>query len=583
MITILWVCAILAVTGLAVFLDYKKYSSRLRVGLLLLSGVFLIGFVLEPEWWSGGESRIILLTDGVLESDLLQSSQTEVYSVESRERGVTDGATWLSSVSMLTDNAEPGSVIEIYGMGTDESLPGGFKWVDKLRSPGDGILLDEAPMQVDAGKEFAISGRIIASSRVDSVTLFRDGIPIKSQYPDNEGKFIFRDVLWSEGPARYQIETAVSNTLLSEPWNIRATEPEPLSVAVLLYSPSFEMTHLAEWLGNSGHQLAIRTRVGQDRFRFDDINDPPQNAEVFMNDLSGFDLLVLDPREFGELNSRQVQSVIESVENGLDLLLLPPSENQQDEWEQVMEEISGLQISLNPINRIEERQWTPYVVEDEGLGTLRLPILDLNFSELNERVEILQTFDGGTPVAIRLPVQQGSVSTHLFYGSYRWKLRGDQETYNRFWADYLDSIITLESHFLEIGSTILLLNQQLLLTTSGDHISVRNLMQNRSSSIPVVTGEEHPGVSYGYYWPTSGGWHRAEAGEISNWFYVYDGPWAFSQDYRRYEQTQGEIQAASEISIGDLQAKSAKVPNWIWLLGFLVLQMMLWIERKVGR
>lgn len=583
MITILWVCAILAVTGLAVFLDYKKYSSRLRVGLLLLSGIFLIGFVLEPEWWSGGENRIILLTDGAKKSELPQSSQTKVYSVESRERGVTDGATWLSSVSMLTNKAEPGSVIEIYGMGTDESLPEGFKWVDKLRSPGDGILLDETPMQVDAGKEFEINGRILASSRMDSVTLFRDGIPIESQYPDDEGVFIFRDVLWSVGPARYQIETTVADSVLSEPLNIRATEPEPLSVAVLLYSPSFEMTHLAEWLGNSGHQLAIRTRVGQDRFRYDDINEPPEAAADMVRDLSGFDLLVLDPREFGELNSRQIQTIKESVENGLDLLLLPPSENQQNEWRQVMEEIAGLQIQLNPINRIEERQWTPDVVEDEGLGTLRLPILDLNFSELSEPVKILQMYDGGTPVAIRLPVHQGSVSTHLFYGSYRWKLRGDQETYNRFWADYLDSIITLESHFLEIGSTIPLLNQQLLLTTSGDHISVRNLMQNRSNSIPIVAGAEHPGVSYGHYWPTSGGWHRAEAGGINRWFYVYDGPWAFSQDYRRYEQTQGEIQAASENSIGDLQAKSAKVPNWIWLLGFLIVQMMLWIERKVGR
>ncbi len=578
----LWITGILAATGLAFVLDYRKYSSRFRTGLILLSGILLIGFVTEPEWWSGDESRIILLTDGARPADLPRSSQADFYSVESQDQDLMDGATWLSSVSMLSEKTEAGSVIEIYGMGTDEFLPEGLRWVNKLRSPGNGILLDNAPHQVDAGKNFEISGMIKSSDPPDSVMLFRDGSQVDIQKPDEDGQFSFQDVLWSDGPARYQIETTVADSLLSEPWNIRATEPEPLSVAVLLYSPSFEISHLAEWLGTSGHQLAIRTRVGQERFRFDDINDPPQNAEEFIDDLSGFDLLVLDPREFAELNSREIQRVKESVENGLDLMLLPPSENQQDEWEQLIEEIAGLQIPLNPIDRVEERQWTPGVVEGEELGTLRLPILDLNYSDLNEQVQVLYTFDGGSPVAIRLPVLQGSVSAHLFYGSYRWKLRGDQENYNRFWSDYLDKIITLETHYLELGSTVPKVNRRLLLATSGENLTVRDVAQNRARVIPVVAGAEHPGVSYGYDWPKTSGWHRTEAGETDRWFFVYHGSWTFSENYRRYEQTEREIQAASENTSDDIRKEPVKVPDWIWLVGFLVLQMILWVERKVG-
>lgn len=243
----------------------------------------------------------------------------------------------------LIDVAEVGSIIDVYGNGTRELLGDEFWCVDKLKLPGPGILLEQVPQRVDTGKDFQISGRLISDTEVDSVTLYRDGNLTTRKLIGSDGEFSFTDRLRAEGPALYHIETETADTLRREPLHIRAVAPDPLAVAVLLYSPSFEIMHLAEWLGKSGHRLAMRTRIGNDRFRFDEINDPPAAESELVSDLSSFDLVTLDPREVPELSAGQIQSVRLAIENGLDVMLLPPSENSTGNWEEAR---SRFKVSL---------------------------------------------------------------------------------------------------------------------------------------------------------------------------------------------------------------------------------------------
>lgn len=581
MITTLLIIGATVITLVASVIDYRKYSSLFRLLLILISGLLLAGFLLTSQHLNGDSGIIHLLTDGVRESDLPLDAGSRIISLESSVRTVSEDTEWLSTVEILTDIVEPGRTIEIHGYGIEQPLPNDFKWIDRLHQPRNGLLIEDAPQQINVGKEFQLTGRLIAVDVPDSVFLYRDGARIESSATENDGTFTFSDRLWVEGPVQYHIEAQFADTLLREPWHVRGTEPAPLSIAVMLYSPSFEITHLAEWLGNNGHNLAMRTRVGKDRFRLDEINDPPSSADGLLNELSKFDLLILDPRELAELPSGQIETIQNTTENGLDVLMLSPSENGESLWERSMESVSGRQVDLTPVARIEERQWMPDVAVNESALNSRLPILNFNFEEIAEGSEPLGAFEESVPVSIRLPAGQGSVSSHLFYQSYRWKLRGDEDLYTEFWSDYLDGIVTLEAPFAEIGSMVPKISERVMLTTSGRDLTVRSPSQGQDLSIPMVAGADHPGVNVGYFWPESAGWHVAESGETSRWFFVYDTDWSFKDAYYRYTQTKQEIAVDSVDAVGDDQSDGTRLPNWVWLIGFLFLQVILWTERKL--
>jgi len=571
----------------AIVLDHRAYGSLFRAGLILLSGVTLILYIVRSDQPTGENSSIILLTDGISNADVSIDSNAQIFSLESAENTGPGNVRWLSSVDLLQEVAEPGLVVEIYGHGTRQQIKDEFLWRDRLTQPSPGLLLGRAPQQVDAGKEFQINGRLIAESGADTVSIFRDGEQIQTILPDSSGAFSFSGRLDVEGPARYQIEAELADTLLQEPWHIRAAEPDPLSIAIVLYSPSFEMTHLAEWLGNSGHRISIRTRVGDDRFRYDDINDPNAGASELIDNLSSLDLIVLDPREVSELSDEEVQSLRSAVESGLDVIMLPPSDDSGGVWEEALASISSVAVELNAISRIDEREWVPEFFDSsdqEDRLNARLSILNFTYEGLDSTSDTLGLFDGTEPVIVRITSGRGSVSSHLFYQSYSWKLRGDQDLYASLWAGYLDRAVTLESPFVEVSSNIPRLYDRLIVTTSGTDITIRNPSQNQSRELMLVSGAEHPGVSYGYFWPRSPGWHVAESDGSSRWFYVYDSEfaWSFTEKYRRFEATRSEIKnLGSRKPDGETPTDQPMSARW-WLISFLVLQGILWAERKVA-
>jgi hypothetical protein len=574
----------------AAVLDYRTNRSFIRSLLVLLSGVMLIGFIITQNRSDNASGQVVLLTDGATESDIEKYSESKIYSVESAEgvHSENEDVRWLSSVAMLEEVEERGQTVEMFGFGTRENLEGDFQWVDQLKDPGQGILLESAPQQITAGSQFQIKGRVITESGADTISLYRDGDQVQQQLVDEEGRFAFTDRLQVEGPASYQIEVDAIDTVISDTWHVRSVEPDFLSVAVMLYSPSFEVTHLSEWLGNRGHSLAIKTRVGDGRFRYDDINDPPASASNLIGNLSLFDLVLLDPREVSELSDMQIQSAREAVESGLDIILLPPSENNRDQWEEAMNLLTGEQIALSTISRIDERQWSPDIVdmsEQDNRVNVRLSLLNFSFDGLSESSEIFGRFENRAPVIVRIPAGRGSVSSHLFYQTYSWKLRGDMDLYADFWAGYLDRVITLETPFVEVSSMIPMRFDRLTLTSSGRSITVQDISQNQSSEIPRVSGFEHPGVNYGYYWPRSPGWHIAETEEANRWFYVYDSgeTWSFTENYRRFQATSSEISNLRLHQDNDDTPVEDPVSARWWLIGFLIFQVILWAERKVNQ
>ena len=586
--TILALLAVAASIVLAL-LDFRMYGVWYRPVLLVISGALLAGFILNNNPDGDEPSRVIVLTDGAEMPDL-QTSEATIYSIEN-SGGLhynSDQIRWLSSLEMLSELEEPGRRVELMGHGTHSRLNNQFQWVDRLREPGNGMLFEEAPQQVWAGSDFTISGRVVSDTGTypDSVALYRDGSRIMIQNLPEDGRFTFTDRLQVEGPALYQVEAMISDSIHSEHWHIRAVESEPLSIGVMLYSPSFEITHLAEWLGKNGHRLAMRTRVGENRFRFDEINEPPANGAEILGNSSLFDLLILDPREFSQLSAGQIQMIRESVMEGLDVLILPPGTGLESAWEQAIERLSGEEINLVAESRIEERRWSPKFLDLDGPVERtdgRLPILNYLFDGIRNQTVNVALFESREPVAIRANAGQGSVSSHLFYQTYSWKLRGDKTLYGDFWAGYLDQIITLETPFIEVDTALPQLYGQLRIFTSENELYVRHPSGGQSLEIPLLKAFKHPCVNAGYFWPRSTGWHVLESGESQRWFYVYDleSDWSFSESYTRFQATRGDIQRLKSSQSNNNNPTGDRISARWWLIGFLFVQVVLWAERKV--
>jgi hypothetical protein len=349
-----------------------------------------------------------------------------------------------------------------------------------------------------------------------------------------------------------------------------------------MYSPSFEINYLTEHFGNRGHAVISRTRVGQGRFRFDAINAGTGQAESFIDNLSSMDVLILDSREYLELPLSAKEQIREAVQNGLDVILRSPSVEGSQQWAEVFSDIAGEEVNVQPINRLEERNWLPGFLQDEEGILTPSSLLNIDFIDLPGASEILHQSAGNEAVSVRILSGSGSVTGQLFYQTYGWLLEGEAEAYNSFWVDYLSRSVMLESSQIEVAPILPRRNEETKIFISQpsefSDILIKPVFSSDSLKIPVSQLPQNLSVVETSFWPTESGWHFAEYENRKTWFYVYGDRWGYDDSVRKYEFTKKLITRSTPIDKAG--STTTKIPNWIWLIGFLLLQSTLWAERK---
>lgn len=582
MITAFWFILIALITGLAVWFDFRAYQKRLRALLIILSGMFLLGFITEPRWWPSDLGKYALITEGFNSENFNPNEYDEVYSLRYEDR-YRFGKKWLSSVYMLPDFVPEGSRIEIFGFGINEDLPRAYQFDNKLQEPEKGLLLIEAPQQMDVGREFDFSISLKGGTDADSIQVYKDG-ELWAVKNSESPEIIFTDQITMQGPVTYDIEWISEDSLYNERLNIRAVQSELLTFGVLMYSPSFEVNYLAEHFGELGHTVISRIRIGRERFRYDAINAGVGQAESIFDQLSSMDVLILDSREYAELPISVQEQIKEAVVNGLDILLTAPQLTNPDQWSEVFDVLSSEEIGLQQINRLEERNWMPDVAANEDRLLTPLPILNADFSNRSESVSVIHEYSGNEPVSIRIKRGSGSVTGQLFYQTYSWLLEGETDIYNRFWSHYLSRIINLENSKIETAPMISRVNKrtEIIITQplEFDRLLVKSVYSSDSLYLPVMQKPENPEVIMASFRAETPGWHVAEYAGQKRWFYVYGDRWKFDSDVNRYQHTVMQIENLHSFEILTEESSKTKIPDRIWLIGFLVLQTILWAERK---
>lgn len=584
MITVIWSFVIVVITGLAVWFDHRAYQKMGRSILIVVSGLLLIGFVTEPNWWPSESGNYVLLTEGFKSENFNLNRYDAVYSLREEDKFTSDRK-WMSSVSMLPDEIPSGSGIDLLGFGVKEELPENYRWFDRLQEPGKGFIVDHAPKQVEVGKQFGFSIKVQGAGSEDSIQVYKDGDLWENRNVDSNAAIEFQDQLNMQGPVTYDLEWKHEDSLHTESLNIRAVKPELLTFGVLMYSPSFEVNYLIEHFGDRGHSVISRTRVGQDRFRYDVINARTEQAESVIENLSSMDILILDTREYAELSVSAREQIKASVQNGLDVLLRSPGIEGSQEWVDVFTEIVGEEVKVQTINRLEERNWLPASLQDDEEIITPSPLLNIDFIDLPETAGILHQSAGNDAVSVRIQNGSGSVTGQLFYQTYGWLLEGESEAYNHFWVDYLSRVVTLESSQIEVNPTIPRRNEEanIFITQPSEisNVMIKPVFSADSLRIPISQHPENINVVKGSFWPNESGWHFAEYGDLKTWFYVYGNSWDHDASVEKYDYTKKQIAKTNLANASSTVTPNTHVPHWVWIIGFMLIQFALWTERKL--
>lgn len=581
---LIFVLLVLLVTTLASIIDYKAYKSGFRTVIIVLSGVFLIGWIMEPKWWPSGTATYALLTEGYNKNSFKVSDYDSVYSIVETHKQSQDKE-WLSSVSMISEKVAEGNKIDLFGYGSKQELPIKYKWGNHLTNPSQGIVLKHAPHQVEVGEVFEMKLYLINGSTADSIWIFRDGEDLGAFSSDEDGIVLFEDRLFMEGPVSYEFEWENEGERLSENLNIRVVQPQLLTFGVLLYSPSFEINYLITHFGERGHTIISRNRIGQDRFRYDAINANTASAKAILDQLAHMDILILDASEYLMLSTSQQSQIKAAISQGLDVLLRPPSSETSKNWASVFSTLTDSDISIKTLNRIEERNWVPDMFSSEEV-TAPISLLNLDFEDLPENSVILLDYGVDEPISVRIPNGSGSVTGQLFYQTYSWLIRGESHLYNTFWTDYLSKIVIVEGSEIEIKPALPKVNNRIdIIITQPDviqKVKIGSVFETDIEEFPVLQSPGNPEVLMTQYWPKNTGWHQIEYSDKKAWIYVYgEESWKGHDEFQRFAKTENELNKLSQLEKETPESQPRKVPDGIWLIGFILLQGILWAERKI--
>src|SRR5690554_2219934 len=520
---LVFVLLVLLVTAFASIVDYKAYKSGFRTVVIILSGMLLLGWLLEPKWWPSGTAKHVLLTEGYNDNTFKSSDYDSVYSIIETHKHSQD-KNWLSSISMITERVAEGNSVDLFGYGSKQELPKGYKWGNHLNNPPLGMVLKHAPHQVEVGESFGIELYLMDGSTADSIWIFRDGEGLGAYSCDDNGNVLFEDRLFMEGPVSYEFEWEDEGERFGENLNIRVVQPQLLTIGVLLYSPSFEINYLTTHFGERGHTIISRNRIGQDRFRHDAINVSTASAKTILDQLVHMDILILDAAEYLMLSTSQQAQIKAAVNQGLDVLLRAPNIEASKSWVSVFSTLTNSDISVKTLNRIEERNWVPDLSGTEDV-TAPISLLNLDFEELPNNSEILLNYAANEPISVRIPNGNGSVTGQLFYQTYSWLLRGESHLYNTFWTDYLSKMVIVEGSEIEIIPALTKVNSRVdIIITQPETIQkvkVGSVYETDIEEFPMLQSIGNFEVFMTQYWPNNTGWHQIEYSDKKAWIYVY--------------------------------------------------------------
>ncbi|MEP1552197.1 MAG: hypothetical protein ABJJ44_08060 [Paraglaciecola sp.] len=425
-------------------------------------------------------------------------------------------------------------------------------------------------------------GEVLTTQRIRTGETFNLSAPVKTQ-----GQWLYR----------LQLTNPSKQLLIEEPLAVLINASTPLQVLVKQSAPSFETRHFSNWASQFGVKLLIATQISKNRdiqqvINFNEEEVAALNEPLTVESLQSFDLIILDGRAVLDLSDEQIQTLSDSVQLGLGVLILVDSELaaawplKQIEW---LDTLSITPLDIATYSSIPS--WPNSSIEEA---------IDINKAKIDSASQqVLVTGNGGQSIVIKQNVGLGNIALSLINSSYSWQTSGKNSEYSHYWQSLLSQLARPKQSLhwqSEDTDRINFEDASFVQCLYGDANSVTFatlVNPQQPQEIPLTNRLLQPQKHCLTLWPNQIGWYRLQASAEPNvkritrstaktmdtYGYVYS-----KENWQAYRQSQAI--AATEYVLKNHQyiASSNYYKNlnkfWVWVALVLALSI-LWVERKL--
>ncbi|MFN8345342.1 MAG: hypothetical protein U0X91_10075 [Spirosomataceae bacterium] len=534
--------ALLAFVQIGLLLRKKslpKKRLRIRLGLNMVLWVLLLCFVIQPQWRMLSNTERVLLLSENIPTAIVQKTKdslkiTETFSIKDFNRRVTEDPDFVSRLGTIYLAGQDFTPRTLSQLSTKE-----LHWLPVFRLNELQGIRWKAILRKGEFQE--VTGQIeLSAPRI-----------IKISY----GKHTLDSMLLSKGLGRFQLRFpsfAVGRTqtvlqLGEQPLHkltFYSRKPASSVIHFVLQSPDFESKTLAEWLGKNGNQVEMTATIAQNTQTKVSINrSGSQKAKLP-------DIVITDPPNVGH------PIVKKALADGKSVFFY---------------NITNPEPALKRINSVLGTKWHVKKISNEESRSVGNGITALPY-ELEPNSN--QTAVEGYPVAIQKIGSRVGVS--LLNETFSLKLSGDSLTYAKIWSGILQQLNPpFEGNIVAAAPLLKDTKSQLVLNKYPEPI--RELTLAHDTARVYTSGLNSLSASAEYTFRKPGWQPFQDSLEV----YVE----ANQSDFVKAEQIREVIQAHNHTrsisSASSEQLLDIPLPDWIWLLLFLISLTVLWLEPKL--
>lgn len=567
----LWPVVICAAILLLVFI-WKEWSQSgnrriILKGILIFSAITALSMIALKPAYPGNETagNYVLVTEGYKpdQLDSLLEDNNKLKVVEYSSKGSLPKELSSAENVFILGHGLPEydlwQLEEVPAIYLGGNIPEGVvKWnYQQETAVGDRILLEGLYQNAERGKRLVLQGP--AGAGLDSVALAAEEMQ----------PFRLTTGLISEGNYVYTLveKDSLGELLASHPVPVRVNEKSNLKVLIVNSFPIFETKYLKNFLGESGHEVVVRSRITRGRYKYEYFNtERIPVGSLSENTLEPFDLLILDAGSFRNLSSGEVNALENLVrESGLGIFIQP-----DDNFFNAAGKLAVLNFNRVQGGEVSIPEW-PGI----RLGTYPYRVRD-EFA-----VQKIREINSSIATGYRR-LGQGRIGTTVFTNTYQLLLDGHINEYRQLWSQVVESISKKENPVAEWEQEAMIVYKdepfEFRLRTSLEDPVVQ---YNGENIVSLVQDLNFPELWRGTTWPRQTGWNRLHIDTTSALeFYVSEeGNFSSLTAYKTIAENKKFFDQPVSPDEG---YKPLEPVNPLWFYGIFVLCIGgLWLEPKM--
>ena len=532
---------------------------------------------------------VLVLTDGASariasEAGVAWSSREETI----RIGGVSGAPRWaapFADAGALARRYQPGQRLAVVGHGLDpwdvQRVDEAGLLVETWAAPPQEGVLERVTWRRDLalGQPLVLRGWV--HPRRDSATtlhLVGPGSDVQQEIPAGTDLTPFRLELTPPATGAFVFELLRTIGEASESLgqvDVHVQDELPPSVLWLERAPSFETRHVKRWLATRSGELAIRSPVSRDRYRYEFHNMDRRDLSRLTEDrLEAFDLVVVDEPTWEDLVDAERSTLLALVregELGIVLRLEPGVEGSSPE---------PFGVATRRVPDIEQLM-VRAAAPGPPVEPLEMPPFELDSGDL--AVQPLFRDGAGRTLALSRLLGRGAVALTTVRGSYRWELQGRRDVHRDYWSSLLEAVAPPDSGprwLLPPGPVVSDRPFEVdLAAADGSDVT----LIGPGGDVARVPMREHPTLTGRFsatLWPRETGWYTLRAAESESRFHATGaGNW---REFQQAERRAATERLVARSGTRDISRPSAPLP-WLRLAALAVLLLSLataWIDER---